>query len=63
MNRIGTIVTDMDQVMCVDESAKDNQTPARKQGVVSCQNTLCPERDALFMAADTPSSQFSPLMV
>jgi len=26
MNQIGSIVADMDQVMCVDESAKDDQT-------------------------------------
>ena len=43
MNRIGTIVTDMDQVMCVDESAKDDRTPARKQGW-SLVGTRCVQR-------------------
>ena len=32
MNQIGTIVTDMDQVMCVDESAKDDWMLLRKSG-------------------------------
>jgi transposase len=43
MNRIGSIVTDMDQVMCVDESAKDDRTPARKRGW-SLVGTRCVQR-------------------
>ena len=43
MNRIGSIVTDMDQVMCVDESVKDDRTPARKRGW-SLIGTRCVQR-------------------
>jgi hypothetical protein len=43
MNQIGTIVTDMDQVMCVDKSAKNDRTPARKRGW-SLVRTHCVQR-------------------
>ena len=43
MNQIGTIVTDMDQVMCVDESAKDDRTQGRRRGW-SLIGTRCVQR-------------------
>jgi hypothetical protein len=47
MNCIGSIVTDLDQVMCVDESVKDDRTPARKHGW-SLVGTCCIQRQCFI---------------